>query len=79
MTDQDWSRPTGDVPVTTRLSRWKVDHEERDAFEPSWRIYEVPETVANVRNPMRLVAKCEKKSDAELIVSLYEQHREEVS
>lgn len=53
------------------FSQWKWI-EEPDRSEDPIRIYSVPD-VGN----FRLVAKCQRREDAELIVSLYEAHRKE--
>lgn len=50
------------------VTPWKVD---RDPRENEYRIYEVPDV-----GDIRLIARCDRKVDAELIVQLHTTYRE---
>lgn len=74
MSQHDWTAPPPSDPPKAPLFEWKVASDRYDG--PC--VFEVPPVTPGVRSArIRLVAKCESKFDADLIVSLYEKHRRE--
>lgn len=73
LADQDWTAPPPSDPSKkpAPLFEWKVDIDRYDG--PC--IFEVPPIVKGLDTKIRLIAKCESKRVADLIVSLYEAHR----
>ena len=80
MNAQEWGQIPeswgGPMPTkSANRDEWKVIEDERAAFDVDrFCIYAVPPVVKDLgRNaPVRLVAKCARRTDADLIVSLYE-------
>ena len=61
----------------TRFNDWRIVHEpERGLEEEHFRIYSVPAHVPGVDSFPRLVAKLARKEDADLILFLYNAHKE---
>lgn len=58
-----------------RFNEWKVIEENERFEEPRYRIYSVPPHEPGLDAFPRLVAKLDRKADADLIVRLYEAHR----
>lgn len=77
MVSQDWTAPPPSDPAAkpAPLHEWKVDVDERAHFTSGIAIYEVPTRTPGLDSHIRLVATCENRADADLIVGLYEAHR----
>lgn len=58
-----------------KFNAWRVIEEPERFEEEQWRIYSVPEHMPGLDTFPRLVAKLNRKADADLIVRLYEAHR----
>lgn len=82
MSDLDWTAPPKDAPrPKVKPAPWKVIEDPHgDTYDADGRllgrfiIFQAPEIRAN-RTPVVEVARCKERSTADLIVSLYEQHR----